>query len=541
MATAQVGRIKTLLALPSSLVALLYLGTYVLLDFLSDIFPLSPIGVTPWNPSAGLGFALILLKGRAYVPLLFIAPVLSSFLVHRIPAPLWVEIPAVSVLGFGYAAATMLLLRPKVRFDATLSSLHHLFVLLLVAGASSAMVALGYTFVFALAGALPWPQYSSAVVHYWVGDAIGVSVVAPFLLSFFTAARLPRPTLEMVGQLATILLALWAIFGFARASEFQFFYLLFLPIIWIAARFGLGGVSAGLFMTQAGLVTAMDWTDQPVTDVTKFQLLMLVLALTGLFLGVAVSAQRRSSIRLQLHQEALARASRLTSFSALAAALAHEVNQPLTALANYVRLVRDMIRSGEAGAAVADTSDKAVAQVDHAARLIRRFREFVRTGTGEVVPTAPGLLVAETLQLARPFLEGANVEVAVELEDGLGLLLVDRLQIEQVLLNLVTNSVEAILSGGQASGRITVEVRASAEAGYVDFRVGDDGPGFAPIVAAGWPAPFATTKAEGTGLGLTLSRSMVEWHGGRLTLENRAAGALVIVSLPSAGETTDGN
>ena len=531
-ATTNGTRIAVLFELPGSL-AVLYLGTYVLLDVLSDIFPLSPIGVTPWNPSTGLGFPLILLKGRAYLPLLFIAPALSAFLVHRIEAPFWVDIFAISVQGFGYAAATMFLLRQKVRFNPTLSSLNDLFLLLLVAATSSALVSLGYALVYALAGALPWEQYARVVLHYWVGDAIGICVVAPFLLSFFAAKRLPRPTLEMAAQLATILLALWAIFGLAEAWEFQLFYLLFLPTIWIAARFGLEGVSAGLFLAQAGLVMAMDWTDQPVTDVTKFQLLMLVLTLTGLFLGVAVSEQRRSLTRLRIHQEALARASRLTSLSALAAALAHELNQPLTALANYVRLVRDMIRSGEADAAL-ETSEKAVAQVDHAGRLVRQLREFVRTGTAEVVPTPPALLVEETLQLARPFLESANIEVRVNVHNQVGPVLVDRLQIEQVLLNLLTNSVEAIASTGRNSGHIRIEVRASAENGFVEFMVNDDGPGFAPDIAAGWAPPFATAKPEGTGLGLPLSRSIIERHSGQVTLENNHTGALVTVNLPSA-------
>jgi signal transduction histidine kinase len=528
----------TPLALPSWLVAFFYLAAYVSLDFVSYIFPLSPVGITPWNPQTGLSFALVLLKGRTYVPLLFVAPALSSLLVHRLPAPIWMDGLTAAVLGCGYAAATLFLLRPKVRFDPTLSSLSHLATLLAVAGVSSALVAIAFSLVFVLAGWLSWAQYPSAVLHYWVGDAIGVFVVTPFLLCFATGARLPKAPVEMTFLLGAILLALWVIFGFDRAWEFQFFYLLFLPVVWIAARFGLEGASAGLFATQAGLVMAMDWSDQSVADVAKFQLLMLVLALTGLLLGVAISEQRRGLTRLRIHQEALARASRLTSLSALATALAHEVNQPLTAIGNYVRLLRDMVKSGEGDTAVAlATSEKAVGQVDHAARLVRHFRELVRTGRGEVLPTAPGLLIAETLQLARPLLENANIHVDVTLQNGAGAVLVDRLQIEQVLLNIITNSVEAIASTGRVSGRIDIEVITSAEPGFVEFRLSDDGPGFASELASGLPTGFATTKPEGMGLGLILSRSITEWHGGRLMLGNQAHGARLTVCLPVAPET----
>jgi signal transduction histidine kinase len=370
-----------------------------------------------------------------------------------------------------------------------------------------------------------------------VGDAIGVFVVTPFLLSFLTVTRLPKPTIEMAAQLVAILLALWLIFGFARASEFQFFYVLFLPILWCAIRFGLEGASVALFLTQAGLVTALDWTDQSVGDVAKFQLLMLVLALTGLLFGAAISEQRRGLTRLRLHQEALARASRLTSLSALAAALAHELNQPLTAIGNYARLVRDMLSSGEGHTVAAlETSKKAVTQVEHAARLIRHFREFVRTGESEVVPTPPSLLIAETLELARPLLESGNVEVHTRMPSFVGLMLVDRLQIEQVLLNIITNSVEAIASAGRASGRIAIEISPSAEHGFIDVRLSDDGPGFGRDIAIGPASSFASTKQDGMGVGLTLSRSIVERHGGSLTLGNHVQGAFVTISLPSAPE-----
>jgi signal transduction histidine kinase len=521
--------------------ALLYLAAYLILDFASFIFPLAPVGVTPWNPQTGLSFALILLRGRAYLPLLFIAPALTNLLVHRMPAPIWVHAIGLAVLGCGYAAALMLLLSPKVQFDATLSSIRDLTVLLLVAGTSSAVVALAYTLPFATAGLLPWGQYLSAALHYWVGDAIGVFVVTPLLLTFCTGAQLPKPTLELAAQLGSMALALWIIFGFARALEFQLFYLLFLPIIWIAVRSGLEGASVGLFATQTGLVLALDWTDQPIADVTKFQLLMLVLALAGLYLGMAISEQRRSMTRLRLHQEALARASRLTSISALAAALAHEMNQPLTAMGNYIRLVRDMLRSGEGNApATLQTSEKAVEQVDQATRLVRNFREYVRTGRGEVMPTSPALLIAETLQLSHPLLESANVSVETHMPTGIDLVLVDRLQIEHVLLNVITNSVEAIASRERTSGRIIIAVTPSGEPGLIDFHISDDGPGFPPDFVEGTPSSFMTTKTEGMGLGLTLCRAIIEWHAGRFAVGNHDRGALVIISLPTSQDRPDG-
>lgn len=145
---------------------------------------------------------LILIWGRAYLPLLFVAPVLTEFLVHRMPVSVWFEGGAVMVIGVAYAAATMVLLHPRLRFDPTLSALRDLALLSLVAATASAIVALAYTLIFALSGLLGWEQYLGAALHHWVGDAIGILVVTPFLVSVATAVRFPRPSLEMVAQLA---------------------------------------------------------------------------------------------------------------------------------------------------------------------------------------------------------------------------------------------------------------------------------------------------------------------------------------------------
>ncbi len=522
-----------LLSLPRWQIALAFVVAYTLLDAVSQVFPLAPAGITPWNPAAGLSIALIVLFGRRYVPLLFVAPLLANALVRESPLPWPAELAVGCMLGAGYAVATAILSDPRIRFDPALPSLRDLFILLLVGAIAPAVVSSGYVALYVWFGFLTSTEYLTAFVHHWVGDAIGIFVMTPFILVLFTAPRLPEATVESAFQVLAIAAALWVIFSYARFSDFQFFYLLFLPIIWIALRHGLAGVSAGLFLAQAGLILALYWSGQSPRDVVKFQILMLVLAMTGLLLGVAISEQRRSQNRLRLHREALARASRLTSLSALSAALAHEVNQPLTAIGNYNRLLRDMIACGEGNTNTAqETSVKAIAQVDHAAKLIRRFREFVRTGKAEMAPTSPAFLLSETIALAKQLLAASNVAVTTKVHAGLPDVMADQLQIELVLLNLITNSVEAIVQSGRSAGRVSLEARLSSDVGYVEISVRDDGPGFEPEILDGAAAPFATTKPEGTGIGLTLSRSIIERHHGKLILSNTADGASTLILLP---------
>ena len=145
--------------------------------------------------------------------------------------------------------------------------------------------------------------------------------------------------------LAIILTASHAVvFGLAEAFASHLFYLFFLPVVWTAVRFGLEGVTAGLVLTQLGLMVAIHIAGVSANDVTAYQALMVVLALTGLAIGAVVSEEQRAQHQLRLNQEALERAARLDTMGAFAATLAHEINQPLTAIANYTRLAKQARR-----------------------------------------------------------------------------------------------------------------------------------------------------------------------------------------------------
>jgi C4-dicarboxylate-specific signal transduction histidine kinase len=262
---------------------------------------------------------------------------------------------------------------------------------------------------------------------------------------------------------------------------------------------------------------------------------MLVLALTGLFAGELVTERRRTEDQLRLHQESLARLARLGSVGELAAAVAHELNQPLMAAGTYTRLVDDAIRTGHADAgAVAETAAKAVAQVERAAAVVRRLRALVRLDRSNRMACRVDHIIRETIDLCRPDLERLTVNVHPAIATDLPLVMVDMLQVEQALLNLMRNSMEAI---GDV-GRGTIEIEAVlAGAAFVEIRVRDTGPGFPPDLAANPFLPFSSTKKEGLGIGLPLCRSIIEAHGGRIWLDIDATGAAVHFTLPVAEQT----
>jgi two-component system, LuxR family, sensor kinase FixL len=235
--------------------------------------------------------------------------------------------------------------------------------------------------------------------------------------------------------------------------------------------------------------------------------------------------------RVQELQSELSHVSRLTEMGQMASALAHEVNQPLTAATNYLEAGRRVLARADAAAVAraAGIIENASAQVVRAAAIIHRLREFVRKGEGERRPEALGRLVEEAIALALVGAPNARAKIDLCIAPELPELPVDRVQIEQVVVNLVRNAIEAM--DGGAHQQLTVT--AASGAGSVEISVADTGPGIAPEVAERLFQPFVTSKPNGMGVGLSICRSIIEAHGGALVAQpNPAGGAIFRFSLP---------
>ena len=514
-------------------IALGYVAGYVLLDWVSYVHPFAVSGITPWNPQTGLSFGLILLLGLEFLPWLFVTPFVADILIRQLPLPFAAELLIVLLIGLGYSAATAILLSPRLGFDPTLRSMRTLLVLMVVTLTSIAIVAVGHAGILVAFGILTSNDIAQAALRAFIGDVIGVTVVTPFLLIFFTRRRPPTISWEALLVLLVIVAALWAVFGFVGAYRFQLFYVLFIPIIWTAVRFGLEGVTAGLVITQIGLIAAIQVSGHSAFDVTAYQALLVVLAVTGLALGVLVDGQQQAQTQLRLQQDALHRASRLGTMGEFAAAVAHEINQPLTAIANYARLAKRAVEKQPPDATAAvNATDGAIEQVDRAAEVVRRFREFIRLGRSEKQLVTVAEIVSKAQSFCRPELERCGVELDAKLAGNLPKIMVDALQIEQVVANLVRNAVEALSQAGRLDGRVTIEAECGAP-GMIEVRVRDNGPGFDVNLTEHPITPFTTTKHDGLGLGLSLARSIVEAHGGKLRIDSSPRGATVSFTLQS--------
>jgi two-component system sensor kinase FixL len=236
-----------------------------------------------------------------------------------------------------------------------------------------------------------------------------------------------------------------------------------------------------------------------------------------------LTERQRTELRLHDLQDALTHVARVTAMGTLATSIAHELNQPLTAIANYVQTASEMLAdpSPENITLIRAALDECAAQSIRAGQIVRRLRDFVSRGETErqIVPLPR--LVNEASALAFVGTGSRSVELEVRIDPSAELLLVDRIQIQQVLLNLIRNAVEAMEES--PFKRLELSSR-RVQDGHVQVTVADSGPGLAPQVAEQIFQPFMTTKAAGMGLGLSICRTIVEAHGGKIWAEPSALG-----------------
>jgi signal transduction histidine kinase len=626
-----------------------YLVLYLALDWASLIPPQpgAALGITPWNPPAGLSVALLLRHGWSFAPAVLVAVAVGDVLFRGLPFASFATLASAGIVALGYGAASAVLRR---RISLGLDGHNDLLGLMGVAFVATIAVAGAVVAIYAAGGLLPWQAFAETVLHFWVGDMIGIAVLTPVLLLAFERRRAHwpvQPAIEYVLQTAAIWGGLWAIFGWEPTDHFEYSYVLFLPLIWTALRGGLPGTVWGILATQLGLIVAIKLKGFDAAVTSQFQLLMLAVAVTGLLLASVVKERRRaeaslreSEARLQTvvrtapdailtfdedgtvtsaneaaarmfaagtggpvganvhvllgvaagdertpagrevaarrldgsvfpaevavgetpldgrllsiavvrdvtsrkqtelwlkeHEAELAHAMRLTATGEMAAALAHELNQPLTALIGFARACQDVLASGGSGAreTAMELIDHTVQQALRAGEIIRSTREFLRRGDTRLVKVEVGEIFKAVLDLVHTETALNKVALVTRFTKDLPPVLADPIQIEQVILNLIRNSIEAMVAAEIAEREIALFAASDFDPGFVQIVVRDNGPGVPPEIADRLFRPFSTTKESGMGLGLSISRSIVEAHGGRIWSEPSTHGADIRFTVP---------
>lgn len=244
--------------------------------------------------------------------------------------------------------------------------------------------------------------------------------------------------------------------------------------------------------------------------------------------------------RLQEVQAELLHASRLSAAGTLASALAHELNQPLTAIANYVSTGRDLAAEGKPqnGAIIQEALDEAAKEALRAGQIIRRMRDFVSKGELETQILPLGKLINDATTLGLLGAREKGVSWSIEIEPGVDHVLADRVQIQQVMVNLMRNAIEAMET--VPTKFLTIAARPRSE-DLVEILVADTGHGIPAEMRDQLFLPFISTKARGMGLGLSICRTIVEAHDGHLTVEARPEGGTMFKFTLPRGPQEDQN
>lgn len=250
-----------------------------------------------------------------------------------------------------------------------------------------------------------------------------------------------------------------------------------------------------------------------------------------------VTERQQAELRLQDLQSELAHVGRVSEMGTLASSLAHELNQPLTAIAAYCEGARSMLDNNLDEASIQDIRtalEDAAAESVRAGEIVRRMREFLSHGESEKRVENLPRLITESNALALVGSREYGIEVQVSLDPDADEVFVDRVQIQQVLVNVIRNAIEAMIDSPMRS--LTIASRTGPD-GFVTVCVEDTGTGISESVAPQLFQPFVTSKETGMGIGLSICRTIVEAHGGRIWVEpGQEQGSVFSFTLPTAGE-----
>jgi len=494
-----------------------FIALYLLFDWATYIDPLHGLNITPWNPDPALGMVFWLRYGKRAALPWFVALLAGEVLVRGVSAGLIITLLGALWLTLAYGVIGEALRR---RFSSTdiFDNSHRLFAWVAIVVAGSVVNGVVYVTLLTAAGLVPRAEWTMAVWRFSVGDTVGLVVSMPLIWMLASApgrARLRErvSNWETPAYLALAIGVLWLVFGFITSAEFKHFHFLFLPLIWAASRQGVYGAALMVFVLQTAIVALVKWTGAVDIAVDELQMLDAMMALVGFFIGIAVDERRQAA-------DDLKHTLRLAAAGEMAAALAHELNQPLTALAAYGKACEHLLAHGDTGELLQGAIARMVVESGRAAEVVRRLRDFFRTGAMRLEALDARVLVSTVSQQFVDALREHGVELAVDADayaaaTAAPTLYADRLQIELVLRNLLANALDAVKGRPAGARRIRIVI-APLDGARLQLSVEDSGEGVSAALAVRLFEPFVSSKGSGMGLGLVLSRAIAEAHGGSL-------------------------
>jgi len=455
---------------------------------------------------------------------------------------LGISVPAALMLGAVTAAAGLVsatLLR-RLRFDPTFGRVHDALLLLAIGGGFAALVnAVGGTLV--MAGLTP--AFHETFGLCWIADAMGLVLLAPPALAMRKPHLTPRQQLEAVIWLAAGVAFVYVVYigTLSPPAALAASYAVFPLVLAVALRFGVAitgvivAAIAGVALACTGLGKGPFAQASLTANLLSLHSHLAMLGLTGLILSSARSERDRAEVRAREHLGTLARAGRLDAMSSMAAGIAHEINQPLSAVNSYAQAACRMLREGRSADEISEAMERIVAGNERAADIVRRIRNFLGSGSGERQWANLNVLAREGIELVIPEYRRQRVGLASSRAPRRLEVHVDPVAIRQVIVNLLQNALEAMRHASAEDPRVRVITRTTEDGHWAELIVEDNGPGLPDEADRNELfEPMVTHREDGTGLGLAIVRSLVTAHDGTIeALDAESGGARFVVRLPT--------
>lgn len=529
------------------LLSVAFVAVYVAVDAATYQFPDTLFAETPWNPQPALAVAVIVFGGAAVTPAVFIAVLLAEIYVRGAPGSMTAVVLACTGMSIGYIAAG-LAVRRYTHFDTANINPGDLTRFFAIVVVGVALAAAGYIGAYYFGLTLDAERAPRVLLRLAIGDLLGLVVVGPLLLllvrraqdSLLVTGTWRGVVRDYVLLVAALILTLFLIFVVQPLDQVRMSYLLFLPTIVFALRHGIFGASIAVPTAQVGLIAALILVEVESTAVYEFQMLMLTLAVTTLYMGALATERARAMLALAAREQEmreqqarLNQAQRTAAAAELAATLAHELNQPLSAISAYASACRVLAAQGEPARQQLIEALAQVAQESaRAGQFVHRMRDFFKTGTARIERTTIAELVAAAQDQVRDRMARQRITLRTDVAGDLPPVAVDRVQIGAVLSNLLSNAIDAVM---ETPPPRTIELRAHrwTADGPISIEVEDSGPGVAQEVRDRLFEPMATSKPGGMGLGLAMARTIAERHGGSLRLDTTRERTTFVLELPA--------